>query len=184
MAGHTRTRERLFEAERERDELRARVSELESLVGQVAYEPGEPRKFNAKTRAALIRDMLEKADRGLSLEEIAAAWNVGTEDVRSWAEDDVSFRTAVGRARTRGRAAVLGSMRKLLESGRGIPAAFSDRMLALHDAAFVDEDGASDLIGLAVAMPSDSVSCPQCGLTFEPYDDRPTQSESDGQKKR
>jgi len=179
MAGNVRTRERLYEVERDLAASQARVAELEGLLNVTTFEPGAPRQLTDKTRDTLIRDMLGRADQGQALDEIAAAWNIPAEELAEWGRVDVAFGLAIARARTRGRAAVLGSMRKLLESGRGIPAAFSDRMLALHDAGYGDDGGGDGLITVALPAPSDCQSCPHCGADLGGQGERQTQSESD-----
>lgn len=180
MAGNPRMRDRALAAEDRVRHLEAQVAQLEARTGYIVRDPGQPRALNDSTRQELIREMLARADDGLSLGEIAALWNVSLEEVGEWVRYDVTFAAAAARARTRGRAAVLASMRRLLESGRGIPAAFSDRMLALHDVGIGGEDEASGLITIALPAPSDCESCPHCGADLGGHDERQTPRESDG----
>ena len=183
MAGMQQTRIKLATAEQ-------RVAELEAELARRAADDtntkpkrsGDPVKLTARNRDTLIAQMLDAADEGTALPEIAARWNVTEPELQARGEGDVSFGRALQIARVRGKAAMWRTIRQRLSGGSALPASFVDRVMGAYEHA-ADAAGAEELIALAAAMPSDSVSCPQCGLTFEPYDDRPTQGESDGKRK-
>jgi len=179
MVGRPQTQAKRAELEEQVRALQAEILTLRQRAGFLDFEPGQPRTFSQETKQGLAREMLAMSDEGLSIDEICAKWNIDAETFGEWCRGDVEFATVAARARTRGRAAVIGSMRRLMESGRGMPAAFSDRMLALHDAGYGDDGGGDGLITVALPTPSDCQSCPHCGADLGGHGDRQTQSESD-----
>ena len=180
MAGRPQTQAKRAELEAQVRELQAENQTLRQQAGFIDFEPGTPRTFTQDTKQRLTREMLAMSDEGLSIDEVCAKWNISADTFSEWCKGDVEFATAAARARTRGRAAVIGSMRRLMETGRGMPAAFSDRMLALHDAGYGDKDSSEALITIALPPPSDLLSCPHCGADLGGHDDRQTPRESDG----
>lgn len=178
MAGSPLKLARVTALTQEVAELHEEIRRLKAKVKHEDYTAEEPRVLNDSTRLELIRDMLGMADAGLSIEEIASAWNVTPETLREWATVDVAFGTAALRARTRARAATMASLRRLMEAGRGVPAAFADRMMAMHSASLGDVEGADALIRLDLA--DDGGSCPHCGLDLGAPADRPSVADSDG----
>ncbi len=178
MAGTPLKLARVTQLTQEVAELHAEIRTLKAKLRHDDYTVEEPRELTEDTRQELIRDMLGNADAGLSLEEIASAWNITLETIKQWAAVDVAFGVAVSRARTRARAATMGALRKLMDAGRGVPGAFADRMMGMHSTDLGDVDGADALI--RVDLTGDPVSCPQCGYLDASHAFRPGNDGSDG----
>lgn len=188
MAGNQRTRERLKEATAELDRLRALLDQhgIKATDTDAAETPApgtppgatttpatppqrpprsiEPRTFSPDTRNDLIAEMLAMADDGATLDEVAAHWNVETADVLRWGEDDVSFATAIRRARTRARGAVAAMFRKALMGGRNLPGSLIEKLMALYpgeDDAGADASRLVRVFGLPPADPQSATPEPQ-----------------------
>jgi hypothetical protein len=144
MAGRPKTRERADTLERENAELRRQLAQY-AAAGVPKRSARAPRRIEEGPEV-LAEEMLALADDGLSLDEIAARWNVSAETLDQWANANDSFAADLDRARTRARAVVLGVIRQALNTGRGLPAGMLDRVLALYSAKSPREADASGLV--------------------------------------
>jgi hypothetical protein len=147
MAGMPSTRAKLAAVEQELEQANAKLSKYQQdqrpkRVRALAKE------LNDQTREALVEDMLDRAEDGESITEIAAAWGHTADILQEWAKSDVQFARSLGLASTRARAAMERTVRNALKSGRNLSGTLVDRVQAMYATANVA--GGADAAGLVV----------------------------------
>lgn len=176
MAGHPGARARAVAAEARVAELEAQLARIEGMLPE-----NRPKRlaqavtFNEQTVPALVDELLDRADSGETLEEVAAFWNVTVSEIQEAAERHDLLRSGLKRAQVRALARVHGLIRKALESGKGFPGAMVDRLLAVYGREDRDADDAERVIGVQlIAHQPDGERCSCCTGACQ------TRSESDG----